>query len=479
MKIDTELKSKINKAVVRIIAEKIDVNWDMPFIYENPQRGQGTGFFIDNNGYILTCAHVVDGAKNLYIEIPNITSNKYECTVVSICPEFDIALIKCLKYKSKHYVELGNSDKIEVGKEVQVVGYPASLTMSSRNSNNLKFTVGIIGGQQKGLIQTDSAINPGNSGGPLFCNGKVIGINSQKLVGESLENIGYAIPINNYKILKESFIKKTNNKTNISIIYRPKLLFTYNNTDKDILKQITNGAVEYGICVSKIYDNSLLKKTNIKTGSIILNIDGYDIDNYGYTLKHKWIGTNIDIDILMNSFKENKIINIKFYNMESNKIENCKVKLIPFIPPIRTIYPAFEKINYLVFGGMVFIDCNKNNLFLNAENNEKALCLLMDKEEMLNPKLCLSFILNKKVNILKNIKKNDIITKINNIDVNSVSDLKKALKKTIIVNKKKYLIVENKDGKSVTLLLSELKDEDINFSQMYGYSLSEIYNNLK
>ena len=181
----------------------------------------------------------------------------------------------------------------------------------------------------------------------------------------------------------------------------------------------------------------------------------------------------------MNSFKENKIINIKFYNMESNKIENCKVKLIPFIPPIRTIYPAFEKINYLVFGGMVFIDCNKNNLFLNAENNEKALCLLMDKEEMLNPKLCLSFILNKKVNILKNIKKNDIITKINNIDVNSVSDLKKALKKTIIVNKKKYLIVENKDGKSVTLLLSELKDEDINFSQMYGYSLSEIYNNLK
>jgi hypothetical protein len=210
-----------------------------------------------------------------------------------------------------------------------------------------------------------------------------------------------------------------------------------------------------------------------------MNINGYDIDNYGYTLKHKWVGTNIDIDILMNNFKENQIINIKFYNIKSNKIENCKIKLIQFIPPIRTIYPAFEKINYLVFGGMVFIDCNKNNLILNAENNEKALCLLMNKEELLKPKLYLSFILNKKVNILKNIKKNDIITKVNNINVNSVSDLKKALKKPIIINKKQYLIVENKDGKSVTLLMNELKDEDSNFSQTYGYSLSEIYNNLK
>jgi serine protease Do len=348
MKIDTQLKNKINKAVVRIIAEKIDVNWDMPFLYESPQRGQGTGFFIDNKGYILTCAHVVNGAKNLYIEIPNITSDKYECKVVSMCPEFDIALIKCLKYKSKHYVQIGNSDNIQVGKEVQVVGYPASLTSSSRNSNNLKFTVGIIGGQQKGLIQTDSAINPGNSGGPLFCNGKVIGINSQKLVGDALENIGYSIPINNYKILKDCFT----NKTNTNIIYRPKLLFAFNNTDKDILKQITNGKVEYGVSVSKIYEQSPLKKTNIKEGSIIINIDNYDIDNYGYTLKHKWIGTTIDIDILMNNFKENQIINIKFYNMESNKIENCKIKLLPFVPPIRKIYPAFEKINYLVFGGM-------------------------------------------------------------------------------------------------------------------------------
>ena len=63
---------KINNAVVRIIAEDIDINWRLPYLLEEPMKGQGTGFFIDNKGHILTCAHVVNGAKNIIIEIPNI-----------------------------------------------------------------------------------------------------------------------------------------------------------------------------------------------------------------------------------------------------------------------------------------------------------------------------------------------------------------------------------------------------------------------
>jgi serine protease Do len=470
MKISSTLKNNINKSVVRIIAETINVNWDMPFIYNTPSKGQGTGFFINNKGHILTCAHVVDGAKNLYIEIPNITTDKYECKVIYICPEFDIALIQCLKYKSKYYVKLGDSEKIDSGKEVQVVGYPASLTTSLRNSNNLKFTVGIIGGQQKGLIQTDSAINPGNSGGPLFCNGKVIGINSQKLVGDGIDNVGYSIPINNYKIIKDSFVN--NDKTNI--IYRPNLLFSFNNTNKNLLKEITNNKIEYGISISYIYDYSPLKNTNIKKGYIITNIGGYDIDNYGYTLNYKWIGTNISIDTLIDKFKENQIISIKYYNIDNNKNETCNIKLTQFIPPIRTIYPAFEKINYLVIGGIIFIDCNNNYITFNSESNISMYCLTTEKEEMLKPKLIVSFILNKKVNILKNIKKNDIITKVNNIDVNSVSDLKKALKKPIIINNEKYINIENKKGKSVTLSIKELQEENKNFSQIYSYPIMNL-----
>jgi serine protease Do len=261
------LKKKINKCVVRIIADNININWDIPYLYEEPSKGQGTGFFVNINkkSYIITCAHVINNSKNIYIEIPSLGSEKYQCEIVSIVPDFDIAIMKCNKYKSKDYLELGNSDKLEVRMNVIVVGYPASMSSSSRNSNNLKFTMGIINGQQKSFIQTDAVINPGNSGGPLLFNNKVIGINSRKLVGESLENIGYSIPINYLNIIFNSI--------NQNIIYRPNLLFSYNNTDKNIIKEITCGKIENGVIISNIFKKSPLEKTEIKKDTIITEIN--------------------------------------------------------------------------------------------------------------------------------------------------------------------------------------------------------------
>ena len=81
MKLSNKFKKKINLSVVRIKAEDIDINWNLPYIIEPPSTGVGTGFFIDSEGTILTCAHVVNGAKNLYIEIPSKDSNKYSCKI--------------------------------------------------------------------------------------------------------------------------------------------------------------------------------------------------------------------------------------------------------------------------------------------------------------------------------------------------------------------------------------------------------------
>jgi S1-C subfamily serine protease len=112
MKIDNNFKKKINKCVVRIIAEVIDINWNIPYLLEEPSTVQGTGFFINSKGDILTCAHVVDSSKNLYIEIPFFGSDKYKCEVITIVPQFDIAIIRCLEYKNKDFLELGNSDNL-------------------------------------------------------------------------------------------------------------------------------------------------------------------------------------------------------------------------------------------------------------------------------------------------------------------------------------------------------------------------------
>ena len=473
---DDNFKKKINKSVVRIIAESININWNIPYLKDSPSKGQGTGFFIDNKGHILTCAHVIDGAKNLYIEIPNVSSNKYECDIIGICPKFDIGLIRCRDYKPKEYIQMGDSDKLKVESKVHVVGYPVSLSKNRNSSNNLKYTVGIIGGQQNGFIQTDSAINPGNSGGPLFLNNKVIGINSLKLVGESLENIGFSIPINNFKLIKDDLLKSKN-----KIVNRPNLLFEYNNTDKDILNMCSNNKISNGVILSKIYNGSVLKKTSISEGDIITEINGYKLDNYGLTKNYRWIGTSINIDILLNKFKNNSTINIKYFNIKKMKMDKCTVVLVPFIQPISILYPAFEKIDYIVFGGMIFTNLSKNYILRLDDDNPiklNMISLLRNKEESLKPRLCVTTIFNKKINILNNIHKGDIIIKVNNIDVHDIKSLRHSLKIPIIINKEKYIKIENNKGRSIIISIKELYNEDKLFSNNYSYEISDIYNDL-
>jgi S1-C subfamily serine protease len=469
---------KINYSVVRIIADDIDFNWRIPYTLNEPKKGNGTGFFIDDT-HILTCSHVVSNSKNVYIEIPAKSSDKYYCDVVSICPFFDIALLKTKNYKSLYYVNLGNSDNLKVGSKVEVVGYPVGFSKTKDGINNLKFTSGIISGQQNKYIQTDSSINPGNSGGPLFSKGVVIGINSSKLVADNLDNIGYAIPINNFKIIKDNMLKE-------KIVYRPNLLFEYNNTDKNLISQLTNGKVDKGILISKIYNKSILKgnskenskttitkisknnKSHIDKDCILTEIDGYKIDNFGLT-DYKWLGTHVNIDIILNKFKNNENVNITYYQ-NGNKYIN-KITLKPFVPEVRSMFPAIENIEYIILGGMIFMNLAKNHL--EGETPLKLLCNNMknnNDNDYDKPKVIVSYIYpNTEVNILNNIKVDNIILKVNDIKINNISSMRNALKKPIVINKKQYIKIENEDGKSVLMLKTDINKQNEIFSQLYGY----------
>jgi serine protease Do len=231
----------MEKSIVRIISEHVDINWKLPYLIDEPHLYSGTGFFINNQGYILTCAHVIEHSKHIYIDIPSINNNKYECSIVGFCPQFDIALLRTNTYKPLSYLQLGNSSKIQIGQEVSVVGYPV---VSYNNVNNLKYTKGIISGQQGGFIQTDSSMNPGNSGGPLMYKKKVIGINSQKIIKETVDNVGFSIPINNYKIIKNDLLQQ-------KIVFRPHLLFEYNYTDKETIKRSIIISIKFSLFISR------------------------------------------------------------------------------------------------------------------------------------------------------------------------------------------------------------------------------------
>jgi len=470
MILNDKIKKNINNSVVRIIAESIDINWSIPYLLENPEKGQGTGFFI-NSEYILTCSHVVNSSKNVYIEIPSIGIEKYQCNIIFICPHYDIALLKTKTYKSKYWLKLGDSDKLQTGNEVYVVGYPASFRPSNNSTNNLKFTLGIINGQQYGLIQTDSTINPGNSGGPLFYKNQVIGINSRKLVSNSIENVGYAVPINYYKVIK-CMKNAKNNNDKPSIIYRPNLLVEYNNSDQNLIKNITKNKIDNGIIISKIYDSSLLKKTNIKVGCIITKINNIKINNYGLS-EYYWIGTQIDFNNILNNFKNNKIIKIEYYKKDIKYVESILLK--PYIPIIREIYHVFEKVDYFILSGIIFMNFCLNNI--KEDNNDlNLLCVLNKINDINKPMLFVSFIFpNSRVNIINNIKKNDFITKINNIDVFDINDLKKAIFKPININGLKYIKIEESNGRSILLTIKEIIEQDNILSETYKYPLNEFH----
>ncbi len=187
-------KTKIEKLMDSVVA-----------IQDGGNNTIGTGFFVGKN-IIITNRHVVDG-KNL-ITIQTISGKKLVGSIIDVNYDIDLALIK-VNYSGKPVTFY--TGKVSPGTDVLAIGNPMglnySLTKGIVSNVRLRRDVNIPYSKQHLFIQTDVAINPGNSGGPLFLNGKVVGINTLKLVAKDIEGIGFAI---HYKeILK--YLKETKN----------------------------------------------------------------------------------------------------------------------------------------------------------------------------------------------------------------------------------------------------------------------------
>ena len=168
---------------------------------------QGTGFLITNDGYILTNAHVLSGAK--YANIYAYNSEKYSASLIGYNSNLDVALLKVSGNFDK--LSLGDSDSTKLGEKVIAIGNPLGLSFSTSEgiisardrtgSNNLPY-----------YFQTDASLNPGNSGGPLInTRGEVIGINNFKISGG--ESLGFALEINYAKEIANQIALKELNST--------------------------------------------------------------------------------------------------------------------------------------------------------------------------------------------------------------------------------------------------------------------------
>lgn len=161
---------------------------------ENAEEGSGTGFVVAGNGYLGTCAHVVEGAQRIEVVL---NGQSYAARIVSMDVRADVALLK-IEADNLPVAPWMNSDEVQLAEAVRAIGYPLSDVLGTGVKITAGSVAGIVETKEEGRrIQVDAAINPGNSGGPIVTDsGRILGIASAKLSGSSVTAVGFAAPVN-------------------------------------------------------------------------------------------------------------------------------------------------------------------------------------------------------------------------------------------------------------------------------------------
>ena len=270
----SEAFEKVKPAVVTISTKSIQEI--MGGLYSQEVQGLGSGFIINEDGYILTNYHVINGSTDVKVLLSN--GNEASAKVVNYDSSMDIAMLKLEDgTEIPGVAELGDSDALYPGQDVIAIGTPLSKEFAQTLTKGVVSAVGRQVGSESGntleVIQTDAAINSGNSGGPLVnTKGQVIGINSMKLGNSgstsnaSIEGMGFSIPINVAKEIIDSLSK-------------PILTLGINVVVIDSQKSAQSGYPE-GLYVKSVNEGSPAAAAGIKQNDIIIEFDGSRVKTY-------------------------------------------------------------------------------------------------------------------------------------------------------------------------------------------------------
>jgi S1-C subfamily serine protease len=248
---------------------------------EDRLRGQGSGFIIDSSGIVLTNAHVVNEADTVTVTLKD--GRTFEGQVQGVDEVSDLAVVKLKGVQGKLPVaNLGNSDNIAVGDWAIAVGNPVGLdnTVTLGIVSTLHRSSAEVGIPNKRLdfIQTDAAINPGNSGGPLLNEqGEVIGINTA--IRADAMGIGFAIPINKAKSLKDQLVrgeKILHPYVGIQMTTLTPKLAQENNQDPNSIATLPE---VNGVLVIKVLPNTPAASAGIRWGDVITEVNNQPVSN--------------------------------------------------------------------------------------------------------------------------------------------------------------------------------------------------------
>jgi len=340
----SQLVKKVGPAVVNIRAEKLvepqqgggapGTPFESPFGQQDPfneffkryfgdqapkkfrQQGLGSGFVIEENGYIMTNNHVVEGSENIQVTFSD--NQSYKAQIIGRDPKTDLALIKIDVDRKLETLPLGSSEKAEVGDWVVAVGSPFGLG-DTVTAGIISAKFRRIGGAYDDYIQTDASINPGNSGGPLVnTRGEVIGVNTA-IFSQSGGNIGigFAIPINIAKDLLPQLKKGE--------VIRGWLGVGIQEITPELQKSLKLSTQE-GALVSHVTEVSPAGKAGIERGDVIVSFDGKKIKEMHelpYTVAITPIGKKVPVEVIRKGEKKTLQVEIAKLEEESKKVASA------------------------------------------------------------------------------------------------------------------------------------------------------------
>ena len=446
-------QEKLLKSVVRIHAYGRPIDFCKPFLSADRFKGVGTGFVVQppphadtSHIYVVTCAHVVDGADSVSIMLPLLGMNEYPASVLALIPNFDIAVVAIpntqgdLDQKTIP-LQLGTSHDLKMGQKLVAVGYPLGQT-------GIKVSDGVYSGFQDKLQHTVS-ISPGNSGGPLIDEKHtVVGINSSGIVSPEASNIGFAVPIELYTSrTKHVFQLKPGTPAPERVLRQPIFGFGFAPITRSHSKIIGACVGEHGgVQIVFILQGSEMAK-HMHTGDILVEFDGMPIDTIG-EVEVPWTSQRVTLqNVLERAVDVEKEYQIKFWSQSKGTCQNASIK--PNLVTqngMRKLHPPHDVTPYTTVLGMIIMPLLANH----------SLCPQLihtystkNPEQLNTPSLVVCHVYNGTIAQIQGPTQiGDEIAVVNGIPVTNLEEFDNALPKVQEINQHKVVTIQTTDGKT-------------------------------
>jgi serine protease Do len=277
----------------------------------HPRIGEGSGFIISEDGYLLTNNHVVESADDVRVGTQD--GREFEATVIGTDPSIDLALLKVdTEGATLPTLPLGDSDSLRVGEWVIAIGNPLefeqTVTVGVLSAKERRVQIGQTDAGVVSFLQTDAAINFGNSGGPLLDgNGNVIGINTAIRRSNFAEGIGFALPINHARMVIDQLRER-------GYVKRGYIGITMNSTGIDEEAREYLGLPDgFGVIVDDVTEDGPAHQAGVEPEDVIRKVDGQVVKN------------NIDLIAKIASKQPGDEVSLELYRKRETRSQTVNV----------------------------------------------------------------------------------------------------------------------------------------------------------